>query len=260
MADFSFLSDSDDDKKVDDLLSQVMDHSVLEQVSAINCSGFTDSVLPSQLETRFSRLKSFPAAKPMSQISPVRPFSARLEPDSKKKKSAQGDRSSVNEMGLDETREKDLKSKSQHGVLDFDEEVSDFSIESDGWVEKKDGELSERLKVRTRSFRSPLDSRSSSGGSPSPPKGIGCFWCSPKRVLSRKSKEWRADHDRGKNEEFLMDMSDFSTKGQEKLLKKLMKEEEKINREAAKIVKLVKQASARMEISEDELSDDERTK
>ncbi|KAL3333131.1 hypothetical protein AABB24_033281 [Solanum stoloniferum] len=62
MADFSFLSDSDNEKAVEELLSQAMDQSVLEQVAAINCSGFTDSVLPTQLETRFRKLKSLPAA------------------------------------------------------------------------------------------------------------------------------------------------------------------------------------------------------
>ncbi|GFZ15547.1 hypothetical protein Acr_24g0017370 [Actinidia rufa] len=66
MADFSFLSDSSDhESAVEELLSQAMDHSVLEQVAAINCSAFTfDSVLPTHLETRFHKLKSFPATNP----------------------------------------------------------------------------------------------------------------------------------------------------------------------------------------------------
>uniref|UniRef100_A0A0V0H1L4 Putative ovule protein n=1 Tax=Solanum chacoense TaxID=4108 RepID=A0A0V0H1L4_SOLCH len=55
MADFSFLSDSDNEKAVEDLLSQAMDQSVLEQVPPTNC--FTDSVFPNQLETHFRKLK-----------------------------------------------------------------------------------------------------------------------------------------------------------------------------------------------------------
>ena len=57
-------------------------------------------------------------------------------------------------------------------------------------------------------------------------------------------------------------MGIFSEKEQQKILKKAMKEEEKINREAEKIVKWAKQTSARMNISdiEDELSDNENPK
>ena len=57
-------------------------------------------------------------------------------------------------------------------------------------------------------------------------------------------------------------MNTFSGKNQQKLLKKAMKEEEEISKEAEKIVKWAKQASARMEISciEDDLSDNESFK
>ncbi|XP_010540701.1 PREDICTED: uncharacterized protein LOC104814380 [Tarenaya hassleriana] len=63
MADFGFLSDTDD-SAVEDLISQAKELSVLEQVAAINCSGLTDSVLPDDLETRFRRLKSMPGPPP----------------------------------------------------------------------------------------------------------------------------------------------------------------------------------------------------
>ncbi|CAE5958337.1 unnamed protein product [Arabidopsis arenosa] len=53
-----------DDSAVEDLLSQAKDHYVLEQVAKINCSGFIDdSALPSNLETRFRRLKSLPVSR-----------------------------------------------------------------------------------------------------------------------------------------------------------------------------------------------------
>ncbi|KAI4327933.1 hypothetical protein L6164_020340 [Bauhinia variegata] len=57
------------------------------------------------------------------------------------------------------------------------------------------------------------------------------------------------------DDEFLSDMGSFSAKKQQKMLKKAMKEEEKISQEAEKIVKWAKQASARMSV-EDDLSDD----
>uniref|UniRef100_A0A3Q7IA21 Uncharacterized protein n=2 Tax=Solanum subgen. Lycopersicon TaxID=49274 RepID=A0A3Q7IA21_SOLLC len=66
----------------------------------------------------------------------------------------------------------------------------------------------------------------------------------------------------GKDDELLSDLSIFSSKNQEKLMKKAMVEQEKINREAEKIVKWAKQASARMDVSsiEDELSDEDTFK
>ncbi|KAH0729718.1 hypothetical protein KY290_000848 [Solanum tuberosum] len=62
-----------------------------------------------------------------------------------------------------------------------------------------------------------------------------------------------------KGDEFLSDLCIFSSKNQEKLMKKAMEKQEKINREAEKIVKWAKQASARMDVSsiEEELSDDD---
>ncbi|KAI9083001.1 hypothetical protein K1719_035016 [Acacia pycnantha] len=89
----------------------------------------------------------------------------------------------------------------------------------------------------------------------------GCFWCSPKKDSKKKSKEnwdpasilvW------DKNDEFLSDISSFSSKHQQKMLKKAIKEEQKINREAEKIVQWAKQASARMSAPaiDDDLSDD----
>ncbi|KAJ0020669.1 hypothetical protein Pint_31827 [Pistacia integerrima] len=61
-----------------------------------------------------------------------------------------------------------------------------------------------------------------------------------------------------KNDEFLLDLGIFSVKEQQKMLKKAMKEEEKVSREAEKIVKWAKQASMRMSPHdiEDQFSDD----
>ena len=65
MADLGYLSDTDD-SAVEELISQAKELSALEQIAAINCSGFADdsSTLPDDLESRFRRLKSLPPARP----------------------------------------------------------------------------------------------------------------------------------------------------------------------------------------------------
>ncbi|KAF3586636.1 hypothetical protein F2Q69_00027413 [Brassica cretica] len=73
MSSFRYLS-SKDASAVEDLLSQAKDLYDLEQVAAINLAGFTDSALPTNLETRFRRLKSLPVSR---QPNPV-PSSKRL--------------------------------------------------------------------------------------------------------------------------------------------------------------------------------------
>ncbi|KAF8083442.1 hypothetical protein N665_0772s0012 [Sinapis alba] len=68
MSSFGYLS-SKDASAVEDLLSQTMDLYVLEQVAAINLAGFTDSTLPTNLETRFRRLKSLPVSRQPDPVS-----------------------------------------------------------------------------------------------------------------------------------------------------------------------------------------------
>ncbi|KAK4793400.1 hypothetical protein SAY86_023835 [Trapa natans] len=80
MADFS--SDTDD-SAVEELISQTRDLCVLEQLAAINCSGFSDSPLPADLDSRFRRLKSFPVTKPLysSSDDPGRRRPEQFRPD-----------------------------------------------------------------------------------------------------------------------------------------------------------------------------------
>lgn len=63
----------------------------------------------------------------------------------------------------------------------------------------------------------------------------------------------------GKNDEILSDMSTFSVKEQESRLKKALEEEERVSKEAERLVKWVKQESARIDVStiKSILSDDE---
>ncbi|KAM7490774.1 hypothetical protein LguiA_033695 [Lonicera macranthoides] len=289
MADFS---DSDDERAIQDILSQAMDHSVLEQVAAINCSAFdSDSVLPTHLETRFHKLKSFPSAKPTSQFPKTRgdfgsssfnsqfpPPPESLKPQIKNRVDSEPDSGSQFHDGNASPKatveipigKKDLEQKSPNRYFSSPSKLSDFSAENAIFSENeffsatKRGKTKEKKglksKSRSGSFRSPSDSSNSSTESRSPPQRIGCFWCSPKRVSGKKSRENNRisgiDLNWGNDDELL---STFSSREQQKILKKAMKEEEKINREAEKIVKMAKQASMRMEAFgiKDELTDDD---
>ncbi|KAK7307383.1 hypothetical protein VNO77_40395 [Canavalia gladiata] len=64
----------------------------------------------------------------------------------------------------------------------------------------------------------------------------------------------------GKNDEILSDMSTFSVKEQERRLKKALEEEDRVSREAERIVQWVKQESSRIDVStiKSILSDDEK--
>ncbi|CAA0831886.1 Unknown protein [Striga hermonthica] len=61
-----FFTYGDDNKAVEELLSQAMDMVALEQLAAINSSAFKHSALPSHLETRFQNLKRNHASPPLS--------------------------------------------------------------------------------------------------------------------------------------------------------------------------------------------------
>lgn len=82
MADFSYMSDSDE-ADIDELISQTKDLCILEQISAINCSGFADSPLPSELESRFRKLKSFPETKSRPPYSPECNIALETKPENK---------------------------------------------------------------------------------------------------------------------------------------------------------------------------------
>ncbi|TKY70162.1 hypothetical protein E2542_SST06449 [Spatholobus suberectus] len=73
-------------------------------------------------------------------------------------------------------------------------------------------------------------------------------------VLSSEHVEW------GKNDEILSDVSTFSVKEQDKRLKKALEEEERVSKEAERVVQWVKQESARIDVStiKSILRDDEK--
>ncbi|KAG4992304.1 hypothetical protein JHK87_025761 [Glycine soja] len=189
--------------------SLAQDAVVLEQVSAINCSGFTDeSLLPSHLETRFRNLKSFPPSKTKAlTFSSTNNQSPNLDP-SKHNPNEKPEQGSVSSPNFSPSKH-NPNEKPDHG---------------------------NKVPNGTLSLRS--------SNSPSPPRRKDCLWFSPKK----KSKEnWGDDH-------LLSELGSFSRKEQQKMPKKAMKEEEKVSREAEKIVQWAKQESARFNLG-DQLSD-----
>ncbi|KAL6536315.1 hypothetical protein OROGR_012889 [Orobanche gracilis] len=246
------FSESDGEKAVEELLCQAMDSTILEQVAAINCAGFSDSGLPSHLEARFRKLKSFPSSttwKPASLS--TKSFNLSHPPDSSDEKYVEKGRGEVPPTRPTKSPEEKLCS------YDSGEGLSPFKENRGGKMEKNG-----RGKSPPSTFSS-YSSEGISGRSVSPPVKSGCFLCSPKKVSSKKkNKENRGldlGFDWGKNHELLSDLSNFSVNSQKKMKKKAVEEEERICREADKIVRWAKQASARMVVSniENEISDDD---
>ncbi|OVA18400.1 hypothetical protein BVC80_1833g57 [Macleaya cordata] len=240
MGDFSFISESDD-SAVEDIIAQAIDHCVLEQVVSINSSGISDSVLPTDLESRFRKLKSFPGAHPAAKNPPPCP----------KTQNELGSSISLNQF------EKTPISSPHEKTGSPTPTISNRAKTSPGFDRSGSKE-----KPRTGFIHSPSSSSDSSLEVSSPPRQGCCFWYSPKRVSGKKRKETRVSGIGGLDpldDEFLSDLSMFSLKEQKRKLKRAMKEQEKINREAEKIVEWAKQASARIEVSaiEDLLTDDD---
>ncbi|XP_058777579.1 uncharacterized protein LOC131651873 [Vicia villosa] len=265
-----FSSDTDEDSTIEEIISQAQDSILLKQISAINCSSFTHSDLPADLESRFHKLKSFPAnhttpppyhPKPPPTFSNPNstnpPKSSNLSPpkDAKSIKNPDSDSGSVSSPEKKENKPKPKPKNGSFSPSDSSHTSEESSMSSlfMPLQTKKDEE--KRPKVK---YVSP---------SPSPPRKWGCFWCSPKKekkkVKSKENDDTVGSLEEYTSDEFLSDigsLSSLSTKKRMNMIDKALKEEqEKINREAEKIVELVKQASARMIVSsdiEDELSDD----
>ncbi|XWS62306.1 hypothetical protein CRYUN_Cryun07bG0199100 [Craigia yunnanensis] len=234
MADFGSLSDTDE-SAVEEVISQAQDLCVLEQLSAINCSSFTNSVLPFDLDSRFRRLKSLPV--PVTHTTHQIPYKDYMS-DSKP-----NHRPHRNDPFIPKH-----PPSSRVSVTDSFPQSSLFSPS----VPKSCSTSN------YRSFASPLPLDSS------PPQKPECFWCYPKRLSKKRNKGNRVVDTALDSDEFLSDLATFSVKEQQKMINKAIKEQDKVSREAEKIVNWAKQASARMIFNgmEDELSysDDEPTK
>ncbi|KNA23717.1 hypothetical protein SOVF_022570 [Spinacia oleracea] len=244
---------------VDQILAEAMDHCVLQQVAAINCSSFSHSVLPSNLEARFQRLKTFPSSS--SSSSGLKPApKPQLAPDSANELKNLAATELKDEKPVSDdsakTPEKERKFKGETGS-GYHSSPSGSSNSSSGYSNspnlkvKKSGKKGNDENLSSGSFSIGSKSLDSS------PKRVktGCFWCSPKRVSRKKSGgggggggsrngAFDLGDDWGKHDEILSDLRSFSTKKQDKLMKIAKKEEKMINKEAEKIVKWAKQTSA----------------
>ncbi|KAK9667693.1 hypothetical protein RND81_13G005100 [Saponaria officinalis] len=312
MAKFSSFSSSHK-SEVDQILAEAMDHCILEQVAAINCSSFTDSVLPSHIENRFRKLKTFPSSK--SQLAPD---SANESCDSVGKGNSVDDvgKSVISPSGQSKVSNFEEKSDVVEGKSVISpsgySKVSNLEEKSDVLEGKSVNSPNGQSKVsnfkRISSFgkgkmgipqtgyvSSPSDSSSGCMDSPNMNRGKkvkkgkmvnstygpdseeeiegrngggggggGCLCFSPKWVSKKKSGGGGGGGGElglgfGRDEELLSDLRTFSTKEQKRRMKEAMKEEEKINREAEKIVKWAKQVSARIDfdITDDDDNDND---
>ncbi|KAJ6308360.1 hypothetical protein OIU76_018025 [Salix suchowensis] len=261
MADFGFLSDTDD-SVVDELVSQTQELCVLEQVSKINCSGLTDSVLPTDLETLKGRKDDDGS---FSDPDKGGNFSGEKQNPGEKMGSVKGHNDVFSDseenprwkLGL----EKEMKSgrvSSSPSKSSMEEDIFSPKKENPdakGCLKKKSLHVSDHSNswVEDEIF-SPSKQKS---GKKMSTKSIS------KRISRKQSREnLNLDWESNNLDEFLSDLSTFSVKEQQKRLKKAMKEQEKVSKEAEKIVKWAKQASARMSFHglDDVPSDDEIAK
>ncbi|KAI3965039.1 hypothetical protein MKX01_013970 [Papaver californicum] len=268
MADFSFFYESDE-STVEDIISQAMDQCVLEQIVSINLSGISDTSLPTHLESRFSRLKSFPGTNPKPEI-PQNPVSESHSLSTNQEIGSPSNPNHAKRSPSTDIEKQFSKIKSfpgtnpvteipQNHVLSPNKE---FGSNSDQ-VKKSSKPKSEQAFIRSCSSSSDSSQENSSSSSA---KQNCFFWCSPKKVIRKQGKETRVSRgiemdpfEWDKDNELISDLTSFSLKEQKKNLKKVMREQEKINREAEKIVEWAKQASSRIEVSEieDLLTDDD---
>ncbi|MCL7044321.1 hypothetical protein MKW94_020911, partial [Papaver nudicaule] len=230
MADFSYLSESDE-SAVEYILSQAMDQCVLEQIVSINLSGISDTSLPTDLEHRFSKLKSFPGTNPKPEIprnlvSKSKLVLHRIQISS----------SSIPTTDIG-TRLSKLKSFPgtnpkteipQNQVSSPNKEIGSFSPSNSNQVKKISsfGAKPKSKQAFVRSFSSSSDS-SQENSSSSSSKQNCFFWCSPKKVLRKQGKETRVPKgiemdpfEWDKDNEFISDLTSFSLKEQKKKLKK----------------------------------------
>ncbi|CAH8331336.1 unnamed protein product [Eruca vesicaria subsp. sativa] len=269
MGDFGYLSDTDE-SAVEELISQAKELSALEQIAAINCSGFTDSsTLPDDLESRFRRLKSLPAARPD-------PVSSKIsKKDLTHSKSVafyqkDGDFSGnpgKQSSGFDEDsstfsgnkRDLVLEKSSRDGSGDF----SDSSKRTQKLLPKQKGSFDLATPPSSSDSEPEKKSKSKSSSSSwikklSPAKIIGYIWSSPNKSSSTKKKNIKSiksftasGRERDVDfDEFLSDLNAYSVEDQRKMLKKALKEQQKMRKEAAEIIKMTKKASARFDFDD----------
>ncbi|KAJ0967971.1 hypothetical protein J5N97_024888 [Dioscorea zingiberensis] len=229
--------------QVEAIISQATDLCVLEHIAALNTAHISDDAsLPTHLENRFRKLKSFPEANPQRRTTTTTPnFTSPSQEEEIIPKSLKVSQSLPIPSSLGDP-------KPEHVAADEDQITS--AKQETAAVPVPDS----KLKKKSENGSSPTRSIDSSRRSPSPPRQTCCFWCYSKKDMKKKTKGIEGWWE---NDEILS-----SLKEQQRKLKKALKEQEKVNQEADKMVKWIKQASARMNSAaiDELLSDDEEFK
>ncbi|PKU63075.1 uncharacterized protein LOC110099612 [Dendrobium catenatum] len=149
---FSHLP-SPDDSDIDAIISEATDLCVLEQIAALNTAHLSDSLLPTDLESRFRKLKTFPGA----DHRPQNPSHCSVQ-------------------------EKENIPTSSIQSENFEE-----SGESKSEIISTASPKPERLKDYKKELRDEVGaSPSVERRSPSPTRVICCFGCSPKKMVQRR--------------------------------------------------------------------------
>lgn len=213
--------------EIEVIISQATDLCALEQIAALNTSHISDdSSLPTHLESRFRKLKSLPVANPQPRTTPHCTSPAEEEEEEE----------NIIPKSLNQSQSLPTPS-----FVDLNED------QITGPVKQEEKAAVEDPKLRKSEFNI-------SRGSPSPPRQTCCFWCYSKKDMKKKAK---GIEDWWENDEILS-----SLKEQQRKLKKALKEQEQVSQEAEKMVKWIKQASAKMNARaiDELLSDDEEFK
>ncbi|KAL5724455.1 hypothetical protein ACHQM5_007718 [Ranunculus cassubicifolius] len=200
----------DSDSAVEQILSEAMDLHALEQISSINLSGVSsDTLLPTDLESRFRKLKSFPGPNPKS-----------LTPSSSLPNSQFGELPIPTLIpSSPDLEESDLKPKSRKKIVESSssEEESDVSPP--------------RTPRQTMCFWC----------SPKPKK-------TSQRMKKKKSKDMgKVEDDTFVLDSILSELNSISLKEQKRSLRKAFKEQERISKEAEDVVNLARQLSSRID-------------
>jgi len=286
---YSSSSDSEHENAVEELLSQFLDEDLLKiTTNPVGSRGSARHGLDPELEKRYEKLKAS-----VSNLRPPGPPQSLEGRHSRLSESAEAQLPGNNPTS---SAGSPRDSDSNSNPISEGRSTSAATSPRGNSNSRPPKKTSRTLMASSPSVRS----QRSCSLSPSPPRS--CFCGSPKKLLrslsskrssgsskmkksdshigddeltaavvSEKSKMRVRNKDRGRpkdeldslsDDEFLTDLSTFSLKGQRKQLKKALKEEQKVNRDAEDLVKWVKQASARMDdrVLDDLLSDEEEFK
>ncbi|CAN6487118.1 unnamed protein product [Victoria cruziana] len=226
----SFLSSptSSHDSAAENLLSEILDVTAVEQIQQLPSPyDSASSILPSQIETRFQRLKS---------------LNHTSHPPEKEQQEQEQKREPPPPSPLPPPPPPPLPNPTR---LDAPQ-----TPQAGDTLPAFDSPKKLPKSLPTKGFDHYGDPVCSSGSSSPPRKQGCCFWASPRRSHRKDRSESYDDGSWMKDDEILSDLGTFSVRSQREGMKAALKEQEKISKEAEKVIKWVKKASARMSVND----------